>query len=129
MNPFPTALEGVPIPSNGPVNGGNQASFGQVTGNQGSFEQEQDYSPENSRTGFESQSNYPQESNQLGYEQQSNYASENEQFSPMNFGGRESENGGMENFGDVRGSMNQNDYQRDSNNYEGNMYGNENQAY
>ena len=128
MNPFPTALEGVAIPSNGPVNGGNQASFGQVTGNQGSFEQEQDYSLENSRTGFEAQSNYPQESNQLGYEQQSNYAPENEQFSPMNFGGRESENG-MENFGDIRGAMNQNDYQRDSNNYEGNMYGNENQAY
>ena len=104
VQPFPTSLQGVPIPSSGSSYGGS---------NQASFAPEQDYSPENSPYSDQTQSMFFQENSNGGQGQEVNYPDEPGQFSQMNFGT------GAEGYDGIRSATYQDENDRGNNRFEG----------
>ena len=104
VQPFPTSLQGVPIPSSGSSYGGSS---------QASFTPEQEYSPENGPYSDQTQSLIFQENSNGGQAQEANYPEEAGQFPQQSY---DSE---AENLDGIRGATYQNENDRGSNRFEG----------
>lgn len=118
VQPFSTALQGVPISSSSQQFGGNP---------QASFAPESDFPLEERQYNDQSQSFFGRENPAFDPMPESNYQEEAGQFSQMNFGTEGDST--PESFDGMRGAPYQNENDRSANSFEGNMIPTDNSVF